>query len=413
MLTIRDVRTIVTRPFTQNLVIVKVETSEPGLDGLGCATFTQRYKAVVEIVESYLKPLLVGRDPRQIEELWQLVHQNGYWRNGPVVNNALGGVDMALWDLKGRMAGMPVYELMGGKCREAAPVYEHAAGLHHRQLLDNVQRLKEQGLRHVRVQISPDPHASPGQLRPESAGYGGSMFTGPRPDGALDGIYYDPRRYQREMIEALEMLRSEFGHDLELLHDVHERLAPAEAVAFAKALEPFDLFFLEDPLPPEHLGWLANIREACSTSIAIGELFVHAAEWLPLVAARQIDFIRMHVSALGGVTPARKAAVVAEAHGVRTAWHGPKDTSPVGHAANLHLDLVCPNFGIQEFAPFTDAERAIFDGLPECREGFLYANDRPGFGIDLDEAAAAAHPPQPDVIQWTQSRRPDGALARP
>lgn len=413
MLTIRNVRAIVTRPAGWNLVVVKIETSEPELYGLGDATFTQRHEGVVTIIEEYLRPLLLGRDPQRIDELWQLMHQNGYWRNGPVVNNAISGVDQALWDIKGKLANMPVYQLWGGKCREAAAIYRHASGPMPRAIEENIRRFMSEGIRHCRVQVTPDPQAASGQLTPVGAGYGGLGFSGKRPDGALPGVYIDAVSYMNEVVEAFEHLRSAIGDGVELLHDVHSRLMPSDAVQFARRLEPYRLFFLEDALPPERLSWLSRIRDVCTTPIAIGELFVHPDEWVPHVERHEIDFLRMHISAIGGATPARKAAIHAEMHDVRTAWHGPKDVSPIGHAANLHLDLASPNFGIQEFAPFTDAERGVFDGLPELREGYLYPNDRPGWGMDIDEAAAARFPGSAEHVQWTQTRRPDGSLLRP
>ena len=413
MLTIRDVRVFALKPTTENLVVVKVETSEPELFGLGDATFTQRHAAVVTAVETYLRPLLIGRDPLRIDELWQLMHQNSYWRNGPVLNNAISGVDQALWDIKGKLANMPVYQLWGGKCREAAAIYRHAQGATPESIERCVKGFVGEGVRHVRVQVGPDVQAASGQLMAKSAGYGGSGYGGVRPDGALDGVYIDATTYVHEVVEAMAHVRSVFGQSIELLHDVHERLAPNDVVTLAKMLEPHRMFFLEDPLPPERLSWLSRIRDVCTTPIAIGELFVHPAEWLPLVERHELDFIRMHISSIGGATPARKAAIHAEMHDVRTAWHCPKDIAPIGVAANLHLDLVSPNFGIQEFAPFTPQERQVFDGLPELRKGYLYPNERPGWGITMDEEAARRFPTEPEIPTWTQTRRPDGSLIRP
>jgi mannonate dehydratase len=203
------------------------------------------------------------------------------------------------------------------------------------------------------------------------------------------------------------------GPDLHLLHDIHERLAPIAAVGLARALEPHRLFFLEDALPPDQLEWFRRIREGCATPLAMGELHTNPVEWRTLIAERLIDFIRAHVSAIGGVTPARKLAALCESFGVRTAWHGPGDVSPIGHAANLHLDLACHNFGIQEVPGFSDALREVFPGTPELRGGFLWANDGPGWGVDLDEAAAARYPITAGVVEWTQARWPDGTLWTP
>jgi len=397
-LTIQGVQTILTQPAGSRLIVVKIITSEPGLYGLGCATFTQRFHAVPVAVEKHLKPFLMGRDVDRIEDIWQMSMVNSYWRNGPVLNNAISGVDMALWDIKGKRAGMPVYQLLGGKCREAAACYAHADGRDKTEVLENVNRFREEGYRHIRVQMG---------------GYGGKTAERSKPDGAMHGAYYDPREYCRNMLDMMEFIRTEAGEEVELLHDIHERLKPIDAVQFAKDVERFHLFFLEDPLAPEDLEWFNNIRQQCATPIAMGELFNHPREWTPLIQDRLIDFVRMHISQMGGLTPARNVAAFANMYGIRTAWHGPGDVSPVGHAANLHLDLWAPNFGVQEWCRLNDLVYEMFPGTPEVRNGYMYPNENPGFGIDIDEDLAAKYPCQDEVIQWTQTRTPDGSPARP
>ena len=397
-ITIQDVQVITTQPTSQRLVLVKIITSEPGLYGWGCATFTQRFHAVQAAVENHLKPFLIGREVNRIEDIWQLLMVNGYWRNGPVLNNAISGVDMALWDIKGKLANMPVYQLLGGKCREAAAVYVHADGRDVPEVIENAQQFVKAGYRYVRVQMG---------------GYGGKQARDHRPDGALDGAYFDPRAYTRSMLKMLEEVRSALGDEIELLHDIHERLQPVEAVGFAKAVEPVRLFFLEDALAPEDLEWFIHIRAQCATPLAMGELFTNPLEWRSLVERRLIDFIRMHISAIGGLTPARNAAIFAQVYGTRTAWHGPQDVSPIGHAANLHLDVWAPNFGIQEWSRFPEVVYEMFPGCPVVRDGYLYPNDRPGLGIDVDETLAARFPCTDEVQQWTQTRLPDGSPARP
>ncbi len=398
MPTIRNIRVIHTAPAGANLTVVRVETDAPGLYGWGCATFTQRYLAVGAAIEFHLKPLLLGRDAARIEDLWQLMMVNGYWRNGPVLNNAIAGIDIALWDIKARQAEMPLYQLLGGKCREAAAVYRHADGRELREIEDSARQFMSQGVRHLRVQYG---------------GYGGGRADQRHPDGAVPGNYYDPRAYTRSALKALGHIRSVLGDELEIIHDVHERLSPAQAVEFAKECEPLRLFFLEDPLAPEYLSWLENIRQVCSTPLAMGELFNHPREWLPVITRRHIDFMRMHVTQMGGLTPARKVAALGELYGVRTAWHGPGDVSPVGHALNVHLDVATPNFGIQEFSGFNDALKNVFPGCPELRDGYLYPLDKPGLGIEVDETLAAKFPCNSKVIDWTQTRLPDGTLHRP
>ncbi len=396
--TIQDVQTILTQPAGSRLVVVKIITSEPGLYGLGCATFTQRFHAVHAAIEKHLKPFLIGRDVSRIEEIWQMLMVSGYWRNGPVLNNAISGVDMALWDIKGKQAGMPVYQLLGGKCREGAAVYTHADGRDPQEVAERVQAFMAEGYRYVRIQMG---------------GYGGRAGGMVKPEGAPEGAYFDPRAYMRAMLRMMDHVRSTVGEEVELLHDIHERLSPIDAVQFAKDVERFRLFFLEDALAPEDIAWFVRIREQCATPQAMGELFNSPHEWMPLIEGRLIDFVRMHISQMGGITPARNVAAFAAMYGVRTAWHGPGDVSPVGHAANLHLDLWAPNFGVQEWCRFPEIVYEMFPGTPEVRDGYMYPNDRPGLGIDIDEKLAARYPCVDEVEQWTQTRLPDGGPARP
>lgn len=395
---IKDVRAILTQPGPSRLVIVKVDTSQPGLYGLGCATFTQRVFAVQAAIERHLKPFLIGRDVDRIEEIWQMSMVHGYWRNGPVLNNAISGVDQALWDIKGKRAGMPLYQLLGGKSREAAAVYVHADGRDPQEVEENARRLMEQGFRYIRIQMG---------------GYGGKTISQARPENAPEGNYYDPRAYARDMLKMIDHVRRQLGADIELLHDVHERLPAIDAVQFAKDVEPYRLFFLEDALAPEDIEWFGLVRQQCATPLAMGELFNNPHEWRGLISGHLIDFVRMHVSQMGGITAARNVAIFAHMYGIRTAWHGPGDTSPVGHAANLHLDLWAPNFGIQEWYRPSELEYEMFPGLPQVRDGYLYPNQRPGLGIEFNEQLAQAYPCQDIVEQWTQTRLPDGSPARP
>jgi mannonate dehydratase len=398
-LKIEAVETFLTQPGWARLIVVRVRTSQPGLEGLGCATFTQRHLAVQAAIDRHLRPWAVGRDPRNIEDIWQAAAVSGYWRSGPVLNSALGGLDMALWDIKGKLAGMPCYQLWGGPCRPAADVYVHADGLEPQAVADAARRHMADGFRYVRCQLGCYRGVEGARLR--------------APQGALPGEYYDPREKLRRIPALFEHLRERLGDDVELLHDVHERVEPADAVQLARALEPYRLFFLEDLLAPEHVDWLANVRSVCTTPIAMGELFTNPREITPLVAGRLIDFIRVHVSAIGGLTPALKLAHLCEAFGVRTAWHGPGDVSPVGMAANVHLDLACHNFGIQEWALRSEIEREMFPGLPEIRDGAAWPNDEPGLGIDFNEKLAAECPCDDADPTWTAARTPDGTIHRP
>ncbi|HUG92909.1 MAG TPA: enolase C-terminal domain-like protein [Planctomycetaceae bacterium] len=406
-LKIAGVKAILTAPAGIRLVVVKVLTNQPGLYGVGCATFTQRARAVETAVNHFLAPFLSGRNPLEIEDVWQASFVSSYWRNGPVLNNALSGVDMALWDILGKVAGLPVYRLLGGKCRKAVDTYRHASGGDVQEVEDSVRRYVGEGYRHVRVQMAVRGQATYGTLRA-----GGDSAV---PDNQRTQTF-EPGPYVRMVPKLFEHLRTQLGDDVELLHDVHERVPPILAMQMARDLEPYRPFFLEDPFSPEDVGYFEHLRRLTSTPIAMGELFNNPNEFVPLIAGRLIDFIRVHLSQIGGLTPARKLASFCEFFAVRTAWHGPGDVSPVGHAANVHLDLAVPNFGIQEARAFTQAEQDVFPGCPELKDGYYWANDRPGLGIDLDETLAARFPVQdepPFDLQWGNYRRRDGTVIKP
>ncbi|MCD6520445.1 MAG: starvation-sensing protein RspA [Anaerolineae bacterium] len=402
---IADVKVILTAPNGIRLVVVKVLTSEPGLYGLGCATFTQRPLAVATAIEKYLKPFVIGRDVDRIEDIFQAAYVSSYWRSGPVLNNALSGIDQALWDIKGKRANMPVYQLLGGKCREAVPVYVHASGQDFKEVEEKARAFMEQGFRYIRCQVN-----IPGLTTYGSKG--GKVIP------ALDHSQtrtWEPTPYVRTIPKLFEHLRVTLGDDVELLHDVHERIPPIQGVWLAKALEPYRLFFLEDLFAPEDVEYFRMVRQQTATPLAMGELFVNSSEYVPLIKDRLIDFIRVHISDIGGFTMARKLAAFCEFMGVRTAWHGPGDVSPVGHAANMHLDLAIPNFGIQELALFPEETKAVFPGCPQVHDGCMWANDKPGWGIDIDEKLAAEFPFPEDKYggAWPEIRRLDGTVIKP
>jgi mannonate dehydratase len=414
-LRITDIRTILTAPNRIRLVIVKVMTSEPGLYGLGCATFTQRAYVVETAVEKYLKPFLIGRNPDEVEDIWQSSYVSSYWRNGPVLFNAMSGVDMALWDIKGKRANMPVYQLLGGKCRKAADLYYHASGRDFAEVEANARRAMEQGYRYVRAQVAIGAMATYGARRAAaraSAPETQSEAAGPTNPQDV----WEPAAYVRTIPKLFEHLRSKLGDEVELLHDVHERVSLPQAIQLCKALEPSRLYFLEDPFPPEENEHFRLLRRQTSIPIAMGELFNTRHEYVPLIADRLIDFIRIHISQIGGLSMARKVAALSEFFGVRTAWHGPGDCSPVGHAANLALELSSYNFGIHEGYVFPPETREVFPGCPEIRNGYLYATEAPGFGVDVDEKVAAKFPfPAGDTFDhsWGTTRKSDGTVIRP
>ncbi|MFO1248726.1 MAG: enolase C-terminal domain-like protein [Alphaproteobacteria bacterium] len=401
---IKDVSVIECAPQGVRLTVVKVTTDQPGLYGYGCATYTQRADLVKPAVEKYVRPLLIGKPADRIEDTWQLLYNSSYWRNAADLNNAMSGVDQALWDIKGRQAGLPVYQLLGGKAREAIDTYGHASGSEISECIDSAKKYIAQGFRHVRIQVGV----------PGMAGYG-SRAGGTRIPALHNAPVFEREGAKRRALQLFEAARKELGPEIELLHDAHERYTPSEAVQLAKDLEQYRLFFLEDPLSPEDIMWFPNIRAQTSTPLAMGELFNSPHEWTPLIKDRLIDYMRMHISQMGGLTPARKVAAFGEIFNVRTAFHGPGDVSPIGHMAMTHLNLSITNFGIQEYSEMNDATKEIFHGVPEMKNGYLWANDKPGWGMEIDEAAAAKHPfRREDPLNggWGEVRLPDGQIVK-
>jgi mannonate dehydratase len=410
---IRDIQTLLTAPNGIRLVVVKLLTSEPELHGWGCATFTQRAYAVQTAIEQYLKPFLIGRNVDEIEDIWQSSYVSSYWRNGPVLFNAMSGVDIALWDIKGKRAGLPLYQLLGGKCRLGADCYYHASGRDFKEVEDNARKGMSLGYRHVRVQASVQGLATYGARATGPSASEPQEAIGPTHPGAI----WDSAPYVRMLPKLFEHLRKTLGEEVELLHDVHERVSLAEGIALCKALEPYRLFFLEDPFPPEENAHFRLLRQQTTVPLAMGELFNTQHEYVPLIAERLIDFIRIHISQIGGLSPARKVQALSEFFGVRTAWHGPGDASPLAHAAQLALELASYNFGIHEGGNFPAETREVFRGCPETRNGYMMANDAPGLGIDVDETLAAKFPfpPGPPNFDytWGTTRRRDGTVIRP
>lgn len=400
---ITKVRAITTAPYGTGLVIVKVETDQPGLYGVGCATFTQRVKPVVSAINDYLDDFCRGKDATRIEDIWQTAYQSSYWRNGPVLNNALSGLDQALWDIKGKMAGLPVYQLLGGKVRFAVDTYSHASGPTPEAVIDHLEELREKGFRNIRIQLG---------------GYGSTHLMDV-PDYKKHGFgiekdrSMDPQAYKRGVIEIFKLARKRVGDEVELLHDMHERLQPMDAIDMIKKVEEYRPFFIEDPFSPENMGWFPMLRQHSAVPIAMGELLNNPHEWVEPMSKRWYDFIRIHISQIGGITPAMKVARLGEWFNVRTAWHGPGDTSPVGHAANAHIDLAIWNFGVQECKIFPEQTWEVFPGTPRVKDGYLFVNEAPGLGIDIDEEKASKYPLRDYNYEWTQVRGRDGTPIRP
>ncbi len=404
-LTIRNVRPIATSGGRgYQWVFVKVETSEPGLYGIGSASNVNNALSVATAIEKHYAPFWVGKDVARVEDLWQNTHTRGYWRNGTIHNNVLSAIDMALWDIKGKRAGMPVYDLLGGKARDAVPMYAHADGRSMDEVADNVKRYMDEGYRHVRAQMG---------------GYGGGGMIAPgqgsRPAEGFKGAAFDEELYVEIIPKLFEHLRVKLGKDVKLCHDVHEHLSGAMAVELSKRVEPYRLFFLEDVLPPEQIQWFRNIRQVTTTPMAMGELFTHPLEWVPLISERLIDFFRGRVSQIGGITAARKVAALCETFGCRTAFQEGGDNDPVNQLAAWHVDLSISSFGIQEENHFPAIVHEMLPGTAQLKGGYLYGNDQPGLGIDINEAMAAKHPlvPPGPGDSWTTVRGMDGSLVRP
>ena len=379
---ITEVRVIVTCP-TRNYVLVKVMTDQDGLYGVGDGTLNGSELAVAQAIE-HAAPLLLGRDPLATEDTWQLLYHWSYWRGGPIFASALGAIDLALWDIKGKVAGLPVYQLLGGKSREGVACYGHAYGRDPAELEEDVRRFLENGYRYVRA-----------QLRGGYGGYGGPGMVRHEPSTQphIPGTdFFTPTPYLMSTIKLFEHLRKALGEEVELLHDVHEQLTPIEAAWLAKRLEPYRLFFLEDPLRPEHKESFQLVRAASTTAIAMGELFTSRWDCLPLFQKQWIDFIRIAPIHVGGITEARKICALAETFQIRTAFHGAADIGPIGQAAAVHLDLAIPNFGVQEWVTFPDLVHEVMPGACFFRAGYAYPHEKPGLGVDINEELAKKYP---------------------
>ena len=381
---ITSARVIVTCP-GRNFVTLKIETKD-GVTGLGDATLNGRELAVVSYLSDHVIPCLIGRDAHRIEDIWQYLYRGAYWRRGPVTMSAIAAVDMALWDIKAKIAGLPLYQLLGGASREGVMVYGHANG---QSIEDTIAAAKDYidlGYKAVRLQCG-----VPGL--PSTYGVSkDKMFYEPADADLPTENVWSTSKYMRVVPELFDAARNRLGWDVHLLHDAHHRLTPIEAGRLGKDLEPFRPFWLEDPTPAENQDNLRLIRQHTTTPIAIGEIFSSIWDAKQLIQEQLIDYLRATVVHAGGITHLRRIAAFADMFGVRTGCHGATDLSPVTMAAALHFDLSVPNFGIQEYMRHTDETDAVFPHAYSFKDGYLHPGEKPGLGVDIDEELAAKYP---------------------
>lgn len=397
---IRSAQVIVCSP-GRNFVTLKIQT-DAGIHGLGDATLNGRELAVAAYLTEHVLPCLTGRDPFQTEDIWQYLYRGAYWRRGPVTMTAIAAVDVALWDIKAKALGVPLYNLLGGRSRDGVTVYGHATGRDVEEAGDAVAALQEAGYRAIRAQSG-----VPGLAATYGVAKSGGVYE-PAERGLPHEQAWSTEKYLRHVPELFEALRLRFGGDLDLLHDAHHRLSPIEAARLGKALEPYDLFWLEDPTPAEVQESYRIIRQHTTTPIAVGEVFNTVWDARTLIAEHLIDYIRTSVVHAGGLTALTKIASFAHMHQVRTGCHGATDLSPVTMGAALHFDLAVPNFGIQEHMPHTGETDAVFPHAYTYRDGLMYPGETPGHGVDIDEGLAAKYPYQRAYLPI--NRKLDGTL---
>ena len=393
-------KTIVTCP-GRNFVTLKIVT-EDGTYGIGDATLNGRELAVEAYLTEHVIPCLIGRDAHQIEDIWQYLYKGAYWRRGPVTMSAIAAVDMALWDIKGKVAGLPVYQLLGGASRSGVMVYGHANGETIEETLDNAAAYVAQGYKAIRLQSGvPGIKGTYGVSKDK-------FFYEPADSDLPKETIWSTEKYLRSAPELFKAARERLGWDVHLLHDVHHRLTPIEAGRLGKDLEPYRLFWMEDCTPAENQDNFRLVRQHTTTPLAVGEVFNSIWDCKTLIQDQLIDYIRATVVHAGGLTHLRKIASFAEMHNVRTGCHGATDLSPVSMAAALQLDLSIPNFGVQEYMRHTPETDAVFPHSYTFADGMLHPGEAPGLGVDIDEALAATYPYKRAYLPI--ARREDGAM---
>jgi len=385
----------------RNFVTLKL-TTEDGITGLGDATLNGRELAVASYLKDHIIPLLIGRDARRIEDTWHYLYKGAYWRRGPVTMTAIAAVDTALWDIQGKALGAPVYRLLGGRARDGVMVYGHASGGDLDETVRAAIQYVELGYKAVRAQTG-----IPGLASTYGVGRG-SMYYEPAERGLPPENLWSTEKYLASVPRLFERLRKELGPDVHLLHDVHHRLTPIEAARLGKALEPYHLFWLEDPVPAELQDGFRLIRQHTTTPLAVGEVFSSIHDCQSLISEQLIDYIRATVVHAGGITHLRRIAHLAELYHVRTGCHGATDLSPVCMAAALHFDISVHNFGIQEYMRHSEDTDRVFPHAYRFADGALDPGEAPGLGVEIDEALAAQFPYQRAYLPI--NRKLDGTI---
>ncbi|WP_406044513.1 D-galactonate dehydratase family protein [Micromonospora sp. NBC_00898] len=395
-MTIASAEVLVASP-GRNFVTLRITTSD-GVTGLGDATVNGRELAVAAYLSEHVVPLLLGRDEHRIEDTWQYLYRGAYWRRGPITMAAIAAVDTALWDIKAKLAGLPLYQLLGGRSRTGCLAYGHASGRELPELFDSIHAHLAQGYRAIRIQTGiPGLDSVYGVAASANAatGAGGSARYDHEPArrGALPvEERWDTRAYLRHAPMVFEAVRHEFGPELPLLHDAHHRLTPIQAAKLGKALEPYDLFWLEDATPAENPDALRLVRQHTTTPLAIGEVFNSIWDYRELIEHQLIDYVRSPVTHAGGVTGLRRIMDYAAVYQIKSGVHGPTDVSPVGLAAALHLGIALHNFGIQEYMKHDRRTDEVFRPTYRFGDGLLIPGDEPGLGVDYADEVARAHP---------------------
>lgn len=388
----------------RNFVTVKVTTSD-GIYGLGDATVNGREQAVVTLLEEHVIPCLIGRNAQDIEDIWQYLYRGVYWRKGPINMAAIAAIDMTLWDIKGKIAGLPVYQLLGGKSRKGVTLYAHANGETIAQTLDNAEAHINNGFKAIRLQSAvPGLDVTYGVLGDKKDYF---ELQGNRPLPPEEA--WSTAKYFEMIVDLFDQARSRLGNGVQLLHDVHSRLTPIESAKLGKLLEPYNLMFLEDASMAENQDNYKTIREHTTTPLAIGETYNTLWDCKDLIQNQLIDYIRVAATHAGGITALRRITDFASIFNVKLAPHGAPDLSPVCFAAHMHLDIWAPNFGIQEFVGLgNDDLRAVFPHDFQVTDGMAYVSDAPGLGVEFNEETAKAFPYKRSYLPV--SRLEDGTM---